>query len=398
MTPVSQALQQLRRQIGFVPGTERVELSQACGRVLASSVVSPMAVPAFANSQMDGYAGRFDEIQPNVYLPVAMRVPAGTSPSALPLGSLARIFTGAPIPAGADTVVMQEDMQTEERDEQVLAAPVKRPQAKGQFIRHPGADLQPDQPIFKPGHRLGSADIGLLASVGIGQILVNRQPRVALFSTGDELVQPGESLQPGQIYDSNRPMMRAWFRQLGLPLTDLGCLQDKAGLTREAIAKASENHDLIITCGGVSVGEEDHVKAAVSALGRLDLWKLAMKPGKPFAFGQVGACYFMGLPGNPVSAWVTFFILGQQLVRRLEGETEGEQFRVRLPSGFHWPKPDSREEFLRGWLDEQGRILTHSRQDSHILSSLAESQGLVRVPAGTSVVPGDPLDFFPYRF
>lgn len=398
MTPVLQALQQLRRQIGFVPGTERVELSQACGRVLASGVVSPMAVPAFANSQMDGYAGRFDEIQPNVYLPVAMRVPAGKSPSALPLGSLARIFTGAPIPAGADTVVMQEDMQTEERGGQVLAAPVKRPQAKGQFIRYPGVDLQPDQPIFEPGHRLGSADIGLLASVGLSHISVNRQPRVALFSTGDELVQPGESLQPGQIYDSNRPMMRAWFRQLGLPLTDLGCLQDKAVLTREAIAKASENHDLIITCGGVSVGEEDHVKAAVSALGRLDLWKLAMKPGKPFAFGQVGACYFMGLPGNPVSAWVTFFILGQQLVRRLEGETESEQFRVRLPSGFHWPKPDSREEFLRGRLDEQGRILIHSRQDSHILSSLAESQGLVRVPAGTSVVPGDPLDFFPYHF
>ena len=398
MTPVSQALQQILAEIGFVAGTEYVEVSQASGRVLASNPVSPMAVPAFANSQMDGYAGRFDDFQSYSFLPVVMRIPAGSSPARLAPGALARIFTGAPIPSGADTVVMQEDVQTEQRDSQLFARPVKPPEARGQFVRQSGADLQPGQRLFESGHRLSSADVGLLASIGIGQVHVTRRPRVALFSTGDELVQPGEEPQPGQIFDSNRPMMRAWFRHLGLHVTDLGCLQDKAELTREALAEASESHDLVLTCGGVSVGEEDHVKAAVSALGRLSLWKLAMKPGKPFAFGQIGDCYFVGLPGNPVSAWVTFFVLGQLIVRRLEGERAPTQLKVKLPAGFHWPRPDSREEFLRGGIDLQGHLQIHARQDSHILSSLAQSHGLVRVPAGTCVAPGDLLDFFPYRF
>ncbi|MEK9812681.1 MAG: gephyrin-like molybdotransferase Glp [Bordetella sp.] len=398
MTPVSEAVKKILAEIGHVSQTELVEVSQALGRVLASGLISPMAVPAFANSQMDGYAGRFDDFQVDRYLPLSMRVPAGSQPEPLPAHSVARIFTGAPIPEGADTVVMQENMQLEERAGQVFAKPFKPPTTQGQFIRLPGADLQPDQSLFKPGHRLGSADIGLLASVGIQRVKVNCLPRIGLFSTGDELVQPGKTLSPGQIYDSNRPMMRAWFSQLGICVTDLGCLPDKAESTRQALAKASETHDLVLTCGGVSVGEEDHVKGAVSALGQLSLWKLAMKPGKPFAFGRMGGCYFVGLPGNPVSAWVTFFVLGQLIVRRLEGEPQPSLWKISLPAGFDWQKPDAREEFLRGSIDSQGRLQIHSRQDSHILSSLAQSQGLVRVPAGTTVKMGEPLDFFPYHF
>ncbi len=397
MTPVSEAVNKILAEIGHVPQTEPVEVGQALGRVLASGLVSPMASPAFANSQMDGYVGRFDDFQVDRYLPVSLRVPAGSQPEPLPALSVARIFTGAPIPEGADTVVMQENMQLEERAGQVFAKPLKRPTTQGQFIRLPGADLQPHQRLFKPGHRLGSADIGLLASVGIQRVKVNCLPRIGLFSTGDELVQPGEKLSPWQIYDSNRPMMRAWCKHLGIGVTDLGCLPDNAESTRQALAKASETHDLVLTCGGVSVGEEDHVKGAVSALGQLSLWKLAMKPGKPFAFGRMGGCYFVGLPGNPVSAWVTFFVLGQLIVRRLEGESQPSLWKISLPAGFDWQKPDIREEFLRGSIDSQGRLQIHSRQDSHILSSLAQSQGLVRVPAGTPVKMGEPLDFFPYH-
>jgi molybdopterin molybdotransferase len=193
-------------------------------------------------------------------------------------------------------------------------------------------------------------------------------------------------------------MMRAFSGKFGLSVSDLGRLPDKADATREALQRASQSHDMVLTCGGVSVGEEDHVKAAVTAIGSLRLWKLAMKPGKPFAFGQIGSCYFVGLPGNPVSAWVTFFVLGQLLLRRLEGETAPKPLTLTASAGFDWPRPDPREEFLRGRLDDQGLLQIHARQDSHILSSLVESTGLIRIPANTAVVQGDRLDFFPYRF
>lgn len=398
MTPLAQALEQLLADITPLTEVEQVSIDQAQGRVLSTALVSPIAVPPFANSQMDGYAGRFDELQADTFLPVRLRVPAGSSPPALPLGSLARIFTGAPIPAGADTVMMQEDMTTQEQDGQLVAKPTCLPDSKGRFVRQSGADLQPGQTLLGPGRRLGSADIGLLASVGVQKADVFRQPRIAIFSTGDELLQPGGTLGPGQIFDSNRPMMRAFFSQFGLSVTDLGQLPDKADTTREALQHASQSHDMVLTCGGVSVGEEDHVKAAVTAIGSLRLWKLAMKPGKPFAFGQIGRCYFVGLPGNPVSAWVTFFVLGQLLVRRLEGETAPKPLTFTASAGFDWPRPDPREEFLRGRLDDQGLLQIHARQDSHILSSLVESTGLIRIPANTAVVQGDRLDFFPYRF
>jgi molybdopterin molybdotransferase len=398
VTPLAQAVERVLADLTPLTEVEQVSIDQAQGRVLSTALTSPIAVPPFANSQMDGYAGRFDELRADTFLPVRLRVPAGSNPPALPLSSLARIFTGAPIPAGADTVMMQEDMTTQEQDGQLVAKPTRLPDSKGRFVRQSGADLQPGQKLFGPGQRLGSADIGLLASVGVTQVDVFRRPRVAIFSTGDELVQPGGTLGPGQIFDSNRPMMRAFFSQFGLSVTDLGQLPDKADTTREALQHASQSHDMVLTCGGVSVGEEDHVKAAVAAIGSLRLWKLAMKPGKPFAFGQIGSCYFVGLPGNPVSAWVTFFVLGQLLLRRLEGETKPKPLTLTAPAGFDWPRPDSREEFLRGRLDDQGFLQIHARQDSHILSSLVESTGLIRIPAHTAVVQGDRLDFFPYRF
>jgi molybdopterin molybdotransferase len=398
LTPLAQAVQQVLADITSLTEVEQVSLDQAQGRVLSKALVSPIAVPPFANSQMDGYAGRFDELRAETFLPVRLRVPAGSSPPELPFGSLARIFTGAPIPEGADTVIMQEDMTTQEQDGQLFARPSRLPDCKGRFVRQSGADIQPGQILLGPGRRLGSADIGFLASVGVQKVDVFRQPRVAIFSTGDELVQPGGALGPGQIFDSNRPMMRTVFGQYGLSVSDLGRLPDKADATREALQRASHSHDMVLTCGGVSVGEEDHVKAAVTALGSLRLWKLAMKPGKPFAFGQINRCYFVGLPGNPVSAWVTFFLLGQLLLRRLEGETAPNLLKFTAPAGFDWPRPDPREEFLRGRLDDQGFLHIHARQDSHILSSLVESTGLIRIPGNTTVVQGDRLDFFPYRF
>ncbi|MFM1881585.1 MAG: hypothetical protein RLZZ344_1819 [Pseudomonadota bacterium] len=405
MTPLSAAVDALLARASPVVGVETLPVGTSAGRVLAESVVSDCNVPAFANSQMDGYAARSEDLVAGQVYRVSQRVAAGQSPVALVPGSLARIFTGAPMPEGADTVVMQEDTASVESSAvdagdavgafgSVRVLQIGRP---GQFVRQPAADLRVGQAVLPAGHRLRAADLGLLSSIGCTHVTVVRRLRAAVFSSGDELVAPGQPLSAGKIYDSNRPMMIALLRGLGVEVTDMGCLPDTLSATREALAVAAVDHDLLMTSGGVSVGEEDHMKAAVQAEGILDLWKIAIKPGKPFAHGRIGSAAFVGLPGNPVSSWVTFVMLVQPFVRRLGGEIQTAPMRCLLTAGFDWPKPDRREEFLRGGIDAEGRVVLHNRQDSHILSSVCESEGLVRIPPGEPISAGQTVWFYPFQ-
>ncbi|MEY3669217.1 MAG: hypothetical protein RL258_612 [Pseudomonadota bacterium] len=409
MTPLSVAIDNLLAKANPVSETEVLPVSQAAGRVLAAPVVSGCNVPAFANSQMDGYAARAQDLVAGQVYAVSQRIAAGQPPLPLAAGSLARIFTGAPMPEGADTVVMQED--TELATELANGAqafssgsvqglpPVRvlRVGASGQFVRRPAADLRLGQTVLAAGHRLRAADLGLLSSIGCTEVSVVRRLRAAVFSSGDELVAPGQPLAPGKIYDSNRPMMMALLRGLGVEVTDMGCLPDRLDATRAALSAAAGAHDLLMTSGGVSVGEEDHMKAAVQAEGSLDLWKIAIKPGKPFAHGRIGPAAFVGLPGNPVSSWVTFVLLVQPFVRRLSGEAQTAPMRCLLAAGFDWPRPDKREEFLRGRLTDAGQVVLHDRQDSHILSSVCESEGLVRIPPGEPISVGQMVWFYPFQ-
>lgn len=409
MTPLSVAVDQLLTKAVPVTETETLSVVEAAGRVLAAPVVSGCNVPAFANSQMDGYAARAQDLVAGQTYAVSQRIAAGQTPVPLVAGSLARIFTGAPMPEGADTVVMQEDTELADLAQAsetgsvtgssggLLSVRVLRVSAPGQFVRNPAADLRMGQTVLAAGHRLRAADLGLLSSIGCTEVTVVRRLRAAVFSSGDELVAPGQPLSPGKIYDSNRPMMMALLRGLGVEVTDMGCLPDRLEATRAALAAAAAAHDLLITSGGVSVGEEDHMKAAVQAEGTLDLWKIAIKPGKPFAHGRIGQAAFVGLPGNPVSSWVTFAMLVQPFIRRLSGETRTEPQRCLLPAGFDWPKPDKREEFLRGGVNQAGQVVLHDRQDSHILSSVCESQGLVRIPPGEAVAAGQAVWFYPFQ-
>ncbi len=283
-----------------LPAGESVPLFSALGKVLAHPVHSPIDVPAYDNSQMDGYAGVAVEMN-NALEPlvVSQRIAAGHAGTALTPGTVARIFTGAPIPLGANAVIMQEQAVVGE-DGRVRFT---EPAAPGQNIRPRAGDLSIGQMILDRGVRLKPADLALCASVGLDRVSVRRPLTVAVFSSGDELRQPGEPLAHGQIYDSNRPMILSMVAELGFRVIDMGCLPDQLEVTKAQLAKASESADVILTCGGVSVGEEDHIKAAIGALGTLALWKVAMKPGKPFAFGTVGGATFMGMPGNPVAAW-----------------------------------------------------------------------------------------------
>ena len=392
MRRLDEALSWLIGQAAAPTATEHLPIAQALGRVLAEAVYSPLQVPAFDDSQMDGYAVRASDTAGGVVLPISQRVAAGSVPLPHEAQSAARIFTGAPIPPGADAVVMQEDTQlVDGASIRVLSA--VRP---GQFVRRAGGDIEKGQQVFAAGRRLSAADIGLLASIGLEGATVFRLIRVGVFSSGDELLQPGETLGQGQIYDSNRPMVMSLVRGLGLSVSDLGTLPDDLEQTRGRLAQAGASLDVLLTCGGVSVGEEDHIKAAVSAEGQLDLWQIAIKPGKPFAYGRVGQAAFLGLPGNPVSAWVTFVLLVRPYLLRASGVSVVEPMTHWVPAGFDKPQPDARQEFLRASLDERGRAILHGRQDSQVLSSIGQSEGLLEVPIETPVRQGDLLRFFPF--
>ena len=383
------ALAALLAQIEPLRGTETVATADAGGRVLAADLVSPVDVPPADNSAMDGYALRAADAA--LLLPVTQRIPAGAVPVPLAPGEAARIFTGAQVPAGADTVVMQE--VTELVDGQLR---VTQPVTAGQHVRRRGEDVRTGAVVLPAGTRLDAVSLGLAATAGAAELTVSRRPRVALFSTGDELVMPGEPLPPGAIYNSNRFTLRALLAGLGCEVIDLGIVPDQLDATRAALREAASRADVVLTSGGVSVGEEDHLRPAVVAEGRLDLWAIAIKPGKPFAFGRVGEAHFIGLPGNPVSSLVTFLVLVRPALLKLQGASRLAPRGYRLTAGFDWPKPDKRREFLRVRLDEEGGLALFTNQSSGVLTSAFWADGLLDNPPGRPIKPGDPVRFIPF--
>lgn len=382
-------------------GIESVSTFDADGRVLAQDVVSPLQVPPQDNSSMDGYALRCADLQqqPDVPLLVTQRIAAGSSGQTLQPGQAARIFTGAPIPPGADAVVMQEDCeliaaQNPDGFAQVKVAGTVTP---GQWIRRSGEDVTRGSVVLAGGSRLSPAALGMAASVGMDRLQVVRRPRVALFSTGDELVMPGAvapaDMREGAIYNSNRFFLRAMLLRLGCEVSDLGIVPDRRAATVQALQAAAQCHDLILTSGGVSVGEEDHIRPAVLSLGSLDLWQIAVKPGKPFAYGQVADAHFIGLPGNPVSSFVTFALLVRPFLLRLLGVTEVAPVVAAARADFEWPRADRRREFLRVRRNAEGGLELFPNQSSGVLTSAVWGDGLVDNPAGQSITKGDTVRF-----
>jgi molybdopterin molybdotransferase len=404
LIPLDDALAALLAEALPLAGTETLATAEARGRVLATDLVSPVDVPPADNSAMDGYALRAaDAAAP---LPVTQRIPAGTVPTALAAGEAARIFTGAQLPPGADTVVMQE--VTELVDGRLR---VTQPVTAGQHVRRRGEDVRAGAVVLPAGTRLDAVSLGLAATAGAAQLTVGRRPRVALFSSGDELVMPGEPLPPGGIYNSNRFTLRALLEGLGCEVVDLGIVPDELDATRAALRDAAARADVILTSGGVSVGEEDHLRPAVQAEGQLDLWAIAIKPGKPFAYGKVrrahahegspaqadaGAAHFIGLPGNPVSSLVTFLVLVRPFLLKLQGATRLTPRGYRIAAGFDWPKPDKRREFLRARLDDEGGLALFGNQSSGVLTSAFWADGLLDNPAGQAFAKGEAVRFIPF--
>lgn len=405
---LDQALTQLLAFAQPVVGEESLATFDADGRVLAQDVVSALQVPPQDNSSMDGYAVRCDDVAaPGTLLRVTQRIPAGHQGVALQKGEAARIFTGAPMPVGADAVVMQEDTVLEAGQDPQRAKEVRIqavPQ-QGQWIRRSGEDVTCGTTVLQLGERLHPASLGLAASIGLSHLRVKRKPRVALFSTGDELVMPGdvapEDMPPGAIYNSNRFFLRALLHRLGCEVSDLGIVPDRRDATIAALKSAADHHDLILTSGGVSVGEEDHVKPAVQSLGALHLWQIGMKPGKPFAYGWVereagDRAHFIGLPGNPVSSFVTFLLLVRPFVLQLQGVQHTQPVRMRMPANFDLSKSDRRREFLRVRRNPQGGLDLFANQSSGVLTSAVWGDGLLDNPAGTTIQKGDLVSYLSF--
>ncbi len=402
--PLDDALARLLAAAAPLGRTEIVDTFDADGRVLAQDLVSALHVPPQDNSSMDGYAVRSADVTAaGVVLPVSQRIAAGHAGAPLAPGSAARIFTGAPMPAGADAVVMQEDAESLDDGARVRLNAVPAP---GQWVRAAGEDVTRGRAVLQQGERLAPASIGLAAGIGMASLQVAARPRVALFSTGDELVMPGavppEAMKPGAIYNSNRFFLRALLQRLGCTVTDLGIVPDDRAATLEALRQAADGHDLILTSGGVSVGEEDHIKPAVEQLGALDLWQIAMKPGKPFAYGHVrraggGQAHFLGLPGNPVSSYVTFLLLVRPFLLRLQGAREVALPSLALRADFTLDKADRRREFLRARRNAQGGLELFGNQSSGVLTSAHWADGLIDLPAGQTIAAGDMVRFIPVR-
>jgi molybdopterin molybdotransferase len=360
-------------------------------------------VPPLDNTSMDGYAVRTADTQnPGSVLKIAQRIPAGSVGLELQAGTAARIFTGAPVPPGADAVVMQEDCSTPEGSTdqvQVNIAP-----AFGQWIRRRGEDLTAGKTALTAGTFLRPQELGVAASAGLTHLNVKRRVKVAAFFTGDELSLPGEPLKPGGIYNSNRDTLLACIKALGCDATDLGIVPDRLDATRAALRQASQDHDLIITSGGVSVGEEDHIKPAVSAEGRLDLWQIAIKPGKPLAFGAVrkseqandGEAWFIGLPGNPVSSFVTFLLFVRPFILKLQGREANQTQSYLMRADFNWLKADRRNEFLRVKLNNHGGLDLFPNQSSGVLTSASWGDGLVDCPPNQPIKVGDLVKYIPF--
>lgn len=406
LTPLEDALAAVLAQAQPLPGAAFVDLLQADGRVLAADCIAPLQVPPLDNSAMDGYAVRSAEVaQAGTALPVSQRIPAGQVGTALQVGTVARIFTGAPLPPGADAIVMQEDCTVLD-DGRVRFDAVPQP---GQFVRRAGQDIALGSTALQAGLRLTPAALGLAASLGLAQLPVARRPRVALFSTGDELALPGsiapQDLPPGHIFNSNRYVLASLLQRWGCEVVDGGILPDDRAATHAALARAAQDCDLLVTSAGVSVGEEDHVRPVVEQLGALSLWKIAMKPGKPFAFGHVrrsggdpatGRAHFIGLPGNPVSSLITALVLLRPFVLALQGASVVQPPAHWLTADFEITQRDSRREFLRARRNAAGQLELFANQNSGVLTSTVWAEGLVDNPAQTLIARGDSVRFLPF--
>lgn len=424
---LDEALAALLVHARLLNGVDEISTFDGDGRVLARDLVSALHVPPQDNSSMDGYAVRCADVTAaGAVLKVTQRIPAGQHGQPLKAGEAARIFTGAPVPSGADAIVMQEDCEVVgEGSVRVNAVP-----QTNQWIRRAGEDVTRGAVVLAQGQRLTPAALGQAAGIGLSTLPVVRRPRVALFSTGDELVMPGdiapEHMPPGAIYNSNRFFLRALLQRLGCEVTDYGIVPDQRDATIDALRTAAQQHDLVLTSGGVSVGEEDHIKPAVETLGELDLWQIAIKPGKPFAFGSIarqssqrdapnvgtptptlprpageGAassrCHFMGLPGNPVSSFITFMVLVRPFLLKLQGVTRLEPARMAVPAHFDWPRADKRREFLRVRRNAAGGLDLFPNQSSGVLTSAVWGDGVVDNPAGKTIARGDMVQFISFE-
>lgn len=395
LTAVDVALEHLLSTLNPISENEEILVEQARGRVLSADCVSDINVPPHASSAMDGYAvAAVDTQETACELQVTQRIAAGQVGSALSAGLAARIFTGAPLPVGADAVVMQENCQLNGEQVTVMQSVVA-----GENCRAAGEDIQSGALLFKKGHRLKAQDLGVLASSGFATIQVRRKLRVALMTTGNEIVLPGQALQPGQIYNANYFTLSALLSSLQIDVVNVGILADDFESTKATLADLSDQVDCIVTSGGVSVGEEDHVRAAVEAVGEIELWKLAIKPGKPFASGKVGKAQFFGLPGNPVSAFVTFVLLVRPSLLTLLGgiDTSFQSFFIK--SGFNSGKSGPRQEYLRVSLcvkEGETYLLPYLNQSSGVNASLSYGDGLAIVPPMTTVAEADLLQYIPF--
>lgn len=396
MLTVQEAIDRLRKSARLLPESESVALGTALNRVLAQDVVAGIDVPPAANSAMDGYALRgADWPGPECAMTVSQRITAGAPPERLQPGTAARIFTGAEVPEGADTVVMQENTQAGDAEEvRILELP-----EPGANIRPRGQDIARGDVILEAGTRLRAQALGQIASLGLAHIECYRPLSVALVSTGDELVEPGGEAGPGQIYNSNRYTVAGLLRQWGFEMVDMGIARDTPGAVRKMLEEAAGKADVILTTGGVSVGEEDHVRDVVESLGAIDLWKIAVKPGKPFAFGHVRGRVretpFLGLPGNPVSVFVTLAVVARAFLFDCQGAVMTGPFPVPMPAAFDKPG-DSREDYLRVRAGPDGLELYPS-QSSGVLTSLCWASGLARQRAGQDIHRGSTVDYFPFE-
>ena len=395
LTPIAEALPELLASLPRMVETEEVPLRVAVGRILGTEVLAGIDVPPYANSAMDGYAVRAAEFSKERVFPVSQRIAAGELGDALNKGSVARIFTGAPLPPGADAVVMQENVDASSEGVRILQCV-----QPSENVRAAGEDIKTGQLLFKQGRRLCPQDIGVLASVGLSKISVRRRLRISLLVTGDELALPGTPLRPGQIYNSNNFTLHALLSNLCAEVIETGVVEDDYEATRSVLMRAAEEADAIVSTGGVSVGEEDHVKAAVESLGGLDLWKLAIKPGKPFASGKVCGKQFFGLPGNPVSAFVTFVLLVRPALLAMQGTSHVFPGWLDVPVGFAVDRSGERQEYLRVCLQEDGDGNTllerFDNQSSGVGVSLSLADGLAVVPPQTAISVGDKLKFLPF--
>ncbi len=396
MLTAAELLHELLIRARSLDETETINLSDGYNRILAQGLTSYVSVPPLDNTAMDGYAVRSKDCrQPDSQLKVTQRIAAGQIGQALHKGEAARIFTGAPIPPHADAIVMQEDTSLD--GDMVTVYKIPQP---GGHIRRAGEDISPGTDVLTPGTRLKGAELGLAASIGATKAKVVRRLKVAMFSTGDELAEPGHAIKPGQIYNSNRATLTGLLTGLGTEVIDLGVVKDTRDATLSALEKASAQADVIITTGGVSVGEEDHVKAAVEQLGHVDIWKVAMKPGKPVVYGRVGNADFIGLPGNPVSAFATFCLFARPFLLKRMGATQVLYRAFPVRAAFDWKVPGNRREFLRGHLvngvDSVGEVRIYPNQSSGVLTSAVWGDGFVDIDIGQTVIRGEWVRFIPF--